>query len=323
MQEFEIVIVGAGPAGLSAGMYVARQNVSCLVISKDLGGQMNLIPKLENYPGTIMSSGPILAKTLETQYLSFKGEIVYDTVEKIDESEDGFKIKTTRSEYKAKAIVLAPGKVPNMLGVENESEYFNKGVHYCTKCDAPFYQGKTTASIGVGSYLVESGLLLSRMASKMYLILKGSKLAGDKDLVAALENNKNIEIITQSSVKSISGNSALQQITLVDSTGAEKVLDVDALFIELGSKINLDYVKHLVKINTKGEIEIESGGMTSHPAIFAAGDATTIPYKQIIVACGDGSNAGLSAFNYLEKLKGKPGIRADWKKQIGGQVFHY
>ena len=323
MQEFEIVIVGAGPAGLSAGMYVARQNVSCLVISKDLGGQMNLIPKLENYPGTIMSSGQILAKTLETQYLSFKGEIVYDTVEKIDESEDGFKIKTTRSEYKAKAIVLAPGKVPNMLGVENESEYFNKGIHYCTKCDAPFYQGRITASVGVGSYLVESGLLLSRMASKMYLILKGSKLAGDKDLITTLENNKNIEIITQSSVKSISGDSALQQIILVDSTGAEKVLDVDALFIELGSKINLDYVKHLVKINTKGEIEIESGGMTSNPAIFAAGDATTIPYKQIIVACGDGSNAGLSAFNYLEKLKGKPGIRADWKKQIGGQVFHY
>ena len=323
MQEFEIIIVGAGPAGLSAGIYVARQNVSCLVISKDLGGQMNLIPRLENYPGAIMSSGPILAKTLETQYLSFKGEIVYDSVEKIDESEGGFKIKTTRSEYNAKAIVLAPGKVPNMLGLENESQYFNKGIHYCTKCDAPFYQGRITASVGVGSYLLESGLLLSRMASKMYLILRGSKLAGDKDLITTLENNKNIEIVTQSSVKAISGNYILQQITIVDSSGAEKILDVDALFIEMGSKINLDYVKHLVKINTKGEIEIESGGMTSHPAIFAAGDATTIPYKQIIVACGDGSNAGLSAFNYIEKLKGKPGLRADWKKQIGGQVFHY
>jgi len=323
LQEFEIVIVGAGPAGLSAGIYVARQNVSCLIISKDLGGQMNLIPRLENYPGAIMTSGQILAKTLETQYLSFKGEIVYDTVEKIDEFEGGFKIKTTRSEYRSKSVVLAPGKVPNMLGLENESQYFNKGIHYCTKCDAPFYQGRTTASVGVGSYLLESGLLLSRMASKMYLILKGSRLAGDKDLVAAIENNKNIEIVPQSSVKAISGNSVLQQITIVDSSGAEKVLDVDALFIEMGSKINLDYVKHLVKINTKGEIEIESGGMTSHPAIFAAGDATTIPYKQIIVACGDGSNAGLSAFNYLEKLKGKPGVRADWKKQIGGQVFHY
>ena len=323
MQEFEIVIVGAGPAGLSAGIYIARQNVSCLIISKDLGGQMNLIPRLENYPGAIMTSGQILAKTLETQYLSFKGEMVYDTVEKIDESEGGFKIKTSRSEYMAKSIVLAPGKVPNMLGLENESDYFNKGIHYCTKCDAPFYQGRITASVGVGNYLLESGMLLSRMASKMYLILKGAKLAGDKDLVAAIENNKNIEIVTQSSVKAISGNSVLQQITIVDSSGAEKVLDVDALFIEMGSKINLDYVKHLVKINTKGEIEIESGGATSHPAIFAAGDATTIPYKQIIVACGDGSNAGLSAFNYVEKLKGKPGIRADWKKQIGGQVFHY
>jgi len=323
LQEFEIIIVGAGPAGLSAGIYVARQNVSCLIISKDLGGQMNLIPRLENYPGAIMTSGQILAKTLETQYLSFKGEIIYDTVEKIDEFEGGFKIKTTRTEYRAKSVVLAPGKVPNMLGLENESEYFNKGIHYCTKCDAPFYQGRITASVGVGNYLLESGLLLSRMASKMYLILRGTKLAGDKDLVAAIENNKNIEIVTQSSVKAVSGNSVLQQITIVDSSGSEKVLDVDALFIEMGSKINLDYVKHLVKINTKGEIEIESGGMTSHPAIFAAGDATTIPYKQIIVACGDGSNAGLSAFNYLEKLKGKPGVRADWKKQIGGQVFHY
>jgi len=323
LQEFEIVIVGAGPAGLSAGIYVARQNVSCLIISKDLGGQMNLIPRLENYPGAIMTSGQILAKTLETQYLSFKGEIIYDTVEKIDEFEGGFKIKTTRTEYRAKSVVLAPGKVPNMLGLENESDYFNKGIHYCTKCDAPFYQGRTTASVGVGNYLLESGLLLSRMASKMYLILRGTKLAGDKDLVATIENNKNIEIVTQSSVKAISGNSVLQHITIVDSSGAEKVLDVDALFIEMGSKINLDYVKHLVKINTKGEIEIESGGMTSHPAIFAAGDATTIPYKQIIVACGDGSNAGLSAFNYLEKLKGKPGVRADWKKQIGDQVFHY
>jgi len=323
LQEFEIVIVGAGPAGLSAGIYIARQNVSCLVISKDLGGQMNLIPRLENYPGTIMSSGPILAKTLETQYLSFKGEMIYDTVEKIDEADGGFKIKTSRSEYKAKALVLAPGKVPNMLGLENESQYYNKGIHYCTKCDAPFYQGKTTASVGVGSYLLESGLLLSRMASKMYLILKGSKLGGDKDLIATIENNKNIEIITQSSVKAITGNSVLQQITIVDSSGVENVLDVDALFIEMGSKINLDFVKHLVKINSKGEIEIESTGVTSNPAIFAAGDATTIPYKQIVVACGDGSNAGLSAFNYIEKLKGKPGVRADWKKQIGDQVFHY
>jgi thioredoxin reductase len=323
VQEYEIIIVGGGPAGLAAGIFVARQKASCLLISKDLGGQLNLIPKLENYPGTIMSSGPLLAKTLENQYLTFNGEMIYDTVERIDEIESGLKVKTNRSEYNAKAVVLAPGKVPNNLGVENESNFANKGVHYCTKCDAPFYQNRVTAVVGVGGYLVESGILLARMASKIYLIYKGGGLGGDKDMITSLEKKENVELVPQSSVKSISGKNNLQSITIVDNSGKEKTINVDGLFIEMGSKINLDFVKHLVKINTKGEIEISDGGKTSHPAIFAAGDATSIPFKQIIAACGDGAAAGLSAFNYLEKLKGKPGIRADWKKTIGDSVFHY
>lgn len=322
-QEYEIIVVGAGPAGLSAGIYIARQKVSVLVLSKDLGGQLNLIPKLENYPGTIMSSGPLLAKTLESQYLSFNGELIYDTVEQITEFDSGLKIKTNRSEYTAKAVVVAAGKVPNNLGLVNESRYQNKGVHYCTKCDAPFYQGRRTATVGVGAYLLESGILLSRMADKVYVIFKGGKLGGDPALIASLEKKENVELIPNSNIKKISGNGTLQNITISDNTGNEKTLDVDGLFIEMGSKINLDFVKHLVKINPKGEIEISEGGKTSHPAIFAAGDATSIPYKQIIAACGDGAAAGLSAFNYVEKLKGKPGIRADWKKQIGDTVFHY
>lgn len=323
VQEFEIIIVGGGPAGLSAGIFIARQKASCLLISKDLGGQLNLIPKLENYPGTIMSSGPLLAKTLESQYLTFNGEMIYDTVERIDETESGLKVKTNRSEYIAKAIVLAPGKVPNNLGVENESAFANKGVHYCTKCDAPFYQNRIAAVVGVGGYLVESGILLSRMASKIYLIYKGGALGGDKDMITSLERKENVELVPQSSIKSISGNNNLQSITILDNSGKEKTINVDGLFIEMGSKINLDFVRHLVKINSKGEIEVSDGGKTSHPAIFAAGDATSIPYKQIIAACGDGAAAGLSAFNYIEKLKGKPGIRADWKKTIGDSVFHY
>jgi thioredoxin reductase (NADPH) len=323
VQEYEIIIVGGGPAGLSAGIFISRQKASCLLISKDLGGQLNLIPKLENYPGTIMSSGPLLAKTLENQYLTFNGEMIYDTVERIDETESGLKVKTNRSEYIAKAIVLAPGKVPNNLGVENESAFANKGVHYCTKCDAPFYQNRVTAVVGVGGYLVESGILLSRMASKIYLIYKGGGMGGNKDMIASLEKKENVELIPQSSVKSLSGKNNLQSITILDNSGNEKTINVDGLFIEMGSKINLDFVRHLVKINPKGEIEVSDGGKTSHPAIFAAGDATSIPYKQIIAACGDGAAAGLSAFNYIEKLKGKPGIRADWKKTIGDSVFHY
>lgn len=323
VQEYEVIVVGAGPAGLSAGIFVARQKTSCLVISKDLGGQLNLIPKLENYPGTMMSSGPLLAKTLENQYLVFGGDMTFDTVEKIDEVEGGMKVKTARSEYLAKAVVLAPGKVPNNLGLPNENQYANKGVHYCTKCDAPFYQGRTTATVGVGGYLLESGILLSRMASKVYLIYKGGGLGGDKDMIESIKKKENVELVPNTSIKSISGNNTLQQITILDNAGAEKTIQVDGLFIEMGSKINLDFVKHLVTINTKGEIEVSDGGKTSHPAIFAAGDATNIPYKQIVAACGDGAAAGLSAFNHVERLKGKPGIRADWKKTIGDTVFHY
>ncbi len=356
VEEYEVVVIGAGPAGLSAGIFVARQRTKCLVISKDLGGQLNLIPKLENYPGTIMSSGPLLARTLENQYLAFNGEMIYDTVENISEFEKesevekeisltahggssvghlgeeekenkkgmGFlKVKTLRSEYLAKAVIIAPGKVPNNLGVENEIRFQNKGVHYCTKCDAPFYQGRTTATVGVGGYLVESGILLSRMASKVYLVYRGGQLGGDKDLIESLKKKNNVELMPNTSIKSISGNNVLQQITLKDSSGDEQTINVDGLFVEMGSKINLDHAKHLVKINSKGEIEVSEGGKTTHPAIFAAGDATNIPYKQIVAACGDGAAAGISAFNYIEKLKGKPGIRSDWKKTIGDTIFHY
>jgi thioredoxin reductase (NADPH) len=303
-----------------------------------------------------MSSGPLLARTLENQYLAFNGEMIYDTVENISEFEkenedqkeistpnredasvryaekkekenkkgmNFLKVKTLRTEYLTKSVILAPGKVPNNLGVNNEIKFQNKGVHYCTKCDAPFYQGRTTATVGVGGYLVESGILLSRMASKVYLIYRGGQLGGDKDLIESIKKKSNVELIPNSSITSISGTNVLQQITLKDNSGDEKTINVDGLFVEMGSKINLNYVKHLVKINSKGEIEVSEGGRTIHSAIFAAGDATNIPYKQIVAACGDGAAAGISAFNYIERLKGKPGIRSDWKKTIGDTIFHY
>ena len=241
----------------------------------------------------------------------------------MSETDEGLIIKTVRSEYEAKALVVAAGKVPNNLGLENESTYQNKGVHYCTKCDAPFYQGRTTASVGVGAYLLESGILLSRMANQVYVIYKGGRLGGDADLIKSLENKENVELIPNSSIKAINGNGSLEQITISDKGGNEKTIPIDGLFIEMGSKINLGFVKHLVELNPKGEIKVNNGGKTSHPAIFAAGDATDIPYKQIVAACGDGAAAGLSAFNYVEKLRGRPGVRADWKKQIGDTVFHY
>jgi thioredoxin reductase (NADPH) len=325
IEEYEIIIIGAGPSGLSAGIFVSRQQTKCLLISKDLGGQLNLIPKLENYPGTMMSSGPLLAKTLENQFMTFGGDMIYDTVVKVEEigGNANLLVKTTRSKYRTKSLVLATGKVPNNLGIENEAKFRNKGLHYCTKCDVPFYQGRITATVGVGEYLLESGVLLSRMTSKVYLIYRGGQLGGDKDMIELLKKKKNVELVPNSSVISVSGNNYLQQVRIKNNRGVEKLIDVDGLFVEMGSKINLDFIKHLIKINSKGEIEVTDGGKTSYPGVFAAGDATNIPYKQIISACGDGSAAGIAAFNYVVKLKGNPGIRSDWKKRIGDTIFHY
>ena len=138
--------------------------------------------------------------------------------------------------YRTKAIVLAPGKVPNNLGVENEIKFQNKGVHYCTKCDAPFYQGRTTATVGVGGYLLESGILLSRMASKVYLIYRGGQLGGDKEMIESLKRKNNVELVPNSSVTFVEGSNFLQQIQLKDNSGVEKTIDVDGLFVEMGFK---------------------------------------------------------------------------------------
>jgi len=323
--QYEIIVIGGGIAGLSAAMFASRQGVNTLVISQDLGGQLNLIPKLENYPGIILTSGELLARTLEQQVLTYGGRIIYDKVESVNELEDSlFQVKTSGDKvYECKALILAIGKVPRELGVENEKRFMNRGLSYCTKCDAPFYQGRVVATTGVGNYLVESALLLSRFAKEVYVIYRTSKMAGDKDMISALEKMDNVKYIPNSEIVGLEGNLNLKAIKVRDNQGNTSIIDVEGLFVEMGSKIYTDFVKHLVKINQRGEIEVNEFCETSHKGIFAAGDATTMPYKQVIVAAGEGAKAGISAYNYLQKLAGKPGIKADWKKSIGPQVYHF
>jgi len=323
--QYEIIVVGGGIAGLSAAMFASRQGVNTLVISQDLGGQLNLIPKLENYPGIILTSGELLARTLEQQVLTYGGQIIYDKVEIINELEDSlFQVKTSSDKvYECKALILAIGKVPRELGVENEKRFMNRGLSYCTKCDAPFYQGRVVATTGVGNYLVESALLLSRFAKEVYVIYRTSKMAGDKDMISALEKMDNVKYIPNSEIVGLEGNLNLKAIKVRDNQGNTSIVEVEGLFVEMGSKIYTDFVKHLVKINQRGEIEVNEFCETSHKGIFAAGDATTMPYKQVIVAAGEGAKAGISAYNYLQKLAGKPGIKADWKKSIGPQAYHF
>ena len=324
VEEYDVAIIGAGVAGLTAALYASRQKVKTVVISQDLGGQLNLIPRLENYPGFMLTSGDLFARTLENQITTFGGTVLFDFVQSIEEIEgNNFKVKTSNREIVCKALVLAIGKIPKELGFENEKSLVNRGVHYCTKCDAPFYQGRTAATVGVGSYLVESALLLSKMARKVYVVYRTSKMAGDKDMIAALEKKENVEHVPNSEIVELRGGTNLQALVVKDSGGNTREITVDGLFVEMGSKINVEFVKHLVKTNSKGEIEVNDVCETSHVGILAAGDATNMPYKQVIIAAGEGAKAGISAYNYLQRLAGRPGIRADWKKEIGAQVFHY
>jgi thioredoxin reductase (NADPH) len=323
-EEYDVAVIGAGVAGLTAALYASRQKVRTLVLSQDLGGQLNLIPRLENFPGFMLTSGDLFARTLENQVTTFGGTILYDFVQSVEEMEgNNFRIKTPNREVVCRALVLAIGKIPRELGFDNEKLLVNRGLHYCTKCDAPFYQGRVAATVGVGSYLVESALLLSKMARKVYVIHRTSKMAGDKDMIAALEKRENVEHVPNSEIVELRGTSNLQSLILKDTAGNTRELVTDGLFVEMGSKINVDFVKHLVKTNTKGEIEVNELCETSHMGVFAAGDSTNMPYKQVVIAAGEGAKAGISAYNYLQRLAGKPGIRADWKKEIGAQTFHF
>lgn len=324
MEEYDVIIIGAGVAGLTAALYASRQKVKTLVLSQDLGGQLNLIPRLENYPGFMLTSGDLYARTLENQVTTFGGTVLFDFVHSVEEIENNnFRVKTPNREFVCKALILAIGKIPRELGFENEKLLVNRGVSYCTKCDAPFYQGRVAATVGVGSYLVESALLLSKMANKVYVVYRTSKMAGDKDMIAALEKRDNVEHVPNSEIVELKGTGNLQAVVVKDTEGKTREIPVDGIFVEMGSKINVEFVKHLVKTNPKGEIVVNELCETSHPGIFAAGDATNMPYKQVIIAAGEGAKAGISAYNYLQRLAGKPGIRADWKKEIGAQTFHY
>jgi thioredoxin reductase (NADPH) len=319
----DIIVVGGGVAGLSAALFIARQGSDVLVLSQDLGGQLNLIPKLENYPGIILTSGELLARTLEQQVLTFGGKIRYERVESVDAIDDGFKVISNEREYTCKALILALGKVPRELGVEGERRFLGRGLTYATKSEAPFYQGRMVATTGVGNYLVESALLLSRFARKVYVIYRTSKMAGDKEMIEALERKDNIEYVPNSEVIALDGDERLRSITIRDQSGGTKRLEVDGLFVEMGYKVYIEFVKHLVRINQRGEIEVNEYCETSYKGIFAAGDATNVPYKQVIVAAGEGAKAAISAYNYLQRLAGKPGIKADWRKSIGAQVYNF
>ena len=323
---YDILVVGGASAGLTAAMYASRQGLKTLVITKDIGGQALLTNAIENYPPFEHIGGFELMQKFEQQAQNFGAEFAYEEVLSITERKEGggFVVKTSNDnkEYSGNTLILAFGKTPRDLNVKGEKELNGRGVSYCAVCDGPFFKNKKVAIVGVGDPALEAALYLKELASQLYIIHQTDKPVGSEESIDLLLQNKNnnkkkISFISNSIVKAINGNSKVESLTLYNSkTKSESKLDVDGIFVEMGYVARTDIVKDLVKLNGSKEIIVDKYCSTSSKGIFAAGDVTDVPYKQAIISAGQGAIAALSAYNYLQRLKGKPAIRADWKSVV-------
>jgi thioredoxin reductase (NADPH) len=326
--SYDVLVVGGASAGLTAAMYASRQGLKTLVITKDIGGQALLTNAIENYPPFEHIGGFELMQKFEQQARNFGAEFAYEEVLSITEHKEGddggFIVKTNNkdTEYSGHALILAFGKTPRDLNVKGEKELKGRGVSYCAVCDGPFFKNKKVAIVGAGDPALEAALYLKELASQLYIIHRTDKPVGSEESIDLLlqnkdNNNNKISFISNSIVKAINGNSKVESLTLSDSKiKSELNLDVDGIFVEMGYVAKTDIVKDLVQLNGNKEIIVDKYCSTSTKGIFAAGDVTDVPYKQAIISAGQGAIAALSAYNYLQRLKGKPAIRTDWKSVV-------
>ncbi len=308
---YDVIIVGAGAAGLTAAIYTCRKKLKTAIISIDVGGQTNLTSHIENYPGTGAMHGIELMQRFQNEAIGFGAELIMGKVNKVDKIEKGFKIGLANGEeYECKALILAYGKVPRSLGIEGEDKFMGRGVTTCVTCDAPLYKNRDAVVIGGGNSSVEGALELATIARKVYLVHRRDTFRADEVTVEKLKENKNIEIVLNSVVAKIIGDKNVEGAEVENIVTKErKSLKVDGVFIEIGYVVDTSFVQHLVKINEKKEIIVDERGNTSHPGIFAAGDITPVLYKQTVIAAGDGSKAALECYRWLT---GGKGAVLDW-----------
>lgn len=299
---YELIIVGAGPAGITAGIYAARKKIDFLIITKDIGGQATLSSDIENYTGYQFITGVELAQKFREHLELFKIKIKEgETVTSVKKEGDVIKIGTDKGRYESKTVIIASGRVPRRLGVEGEQEFKNRGVTYCATCDAPLFADMSVAIIGGGNAGLDATLQLIKIAKKIYLIEMLPQLPADPIMVEKAKNSGKVVIYTNTKVKKIYGDNLVKGIKVLRE-GKVEDLAVEGVFIEIGSIPASDFVRDVQK-NEAGEIMVNCSCKTNIPQIFAAGDVTDVPAKQIIVACGEGAKATLSAFEYLSKVR--------------------
>ncbi len=303
---YDLIIIGAGPAGMTAGIYAARRKIKFLILSLDIGGQMGWSSEVDNYPGLPDETGIEIVKKFNEHIKDYNIKVKREEVIKLEKKGKICVIKTRKNVYKSKAVIIASGKKPRKLNVPGEEEFLGRGVSYCAVCEAPFYKAKTVAVIGGGNSGLEAALFLSKYAKKVYILDILPKLGGEPYLRDRVLANKKIFVITNARTKEILGDKFVEGLRY-EQNGKEKTLKINGIFIEVGVVTEANFTN--VKKNKWNEIMIfrstktNEENLTSEEGIFAAGDCTDIPAKQIVVAAGEGAKAALAAFDYINKWK--------------------
>ena len=298
---YDLIIIGAGPAGLTAGIYAGRKKINAIILTEKIGGQA-LAYTIENYPGAPKISGLELVnkakKQVEEYGVAIQEGIIITAIKKKD---GGFLVETENGSFEAKAIIIATGKIPRKLDVPGAKEFEGKGVSFCTICDAPLFSGKSVAIVGGGNAALISAMDLMPYAEKIYVLQHRERFIGDEILQEKLRKSQKVELITNAETSEIKGKEFVEKIIYEDlASGEKKELAVGGVFVNIGYIPNTSFVKNFLKLNEQSEIIIDPWtNETSVKGIFAAGDATNIPYKQYIVASGEGAKAALSAYHYI------------------------
>ncbi len=303
MEEYDIIIIGGGPAGLTAGIYGARAGKKVLVLEgKALGGQIVNALDVQNYPGLPSVSGVELASSMYNQVLQFGGEVKFERAMGIKDKT----VITDGGEYKAKAIILATGAENRKLGLYGEDKFVGKGVSYCATCDGNFYKDKTVAVVGGGNTALEDAVYLAGIAKKVYLIHRRDEFRGDAENVKRVKELKNIELVLRANVREILGDEKVSGLVVEVQDGdgsketSERELEVDGVFFAIGYEPQAGEFADSVKLDKDGYIETKDGVHTSTEGIYVAGDARVKELKQLVTATSDGAMAADTAIKEMK-----------------------
>lgn len=301
---YDIIIIGAGPAGLTAALYALRADKSVLVLEKGtFGGQITYSPQIENYPGFAQMSGNEFAEKLIDQVLNQGAEIEMETVTEIRDNGETKTVITEDGEREAKAVIIATGVKHRQVGLPNENELVGSGISYCAVCDGAFFKNQTVAVLGGGNSALQEAVLLSEGCSKVYVVQNLDYFTGEARLVEKLKAKDNVELITGTVISEIHGTDTLESLTLEKNDGTKTELKVDGLFVAIGLIPNNEAFAEIAGLDEWGYIDSDEACFTKTPGIFTAGDCRKKQIRQITTATADGSVAALAACRYIDNLK--------------------